>query len=47
LDVGRKISTISPESSIQNSKSGALRIAILAEFPLSALTGGAVGREEK
>jgi glycosyltransferase involved in cell wall biosynthesis len=29
---------------IQNSTSRALRVAILAEFPLSALTGGAVGR---
>lgn len=29
---------------IQNSKSRALRVAILAEFPLSALTGGAIGR---
>jgi len=38
---------LNSKSKIQNSKSRALRVAILAEFPLSALTGGAVGREEK
>jgi len=35
---------LNPKSNIQNSKSRALRVAILAEFPLSALEGGAVGR---